>query len=123
MNSTFISAFFINLVQDINILRPLIYMLNDDFGVHSTIIVSHRFVIEDEENGGFWLNELEKVADECNSQIIVQYYIYQIWALTREYDRGFLVSASESSIKGHLPSHHLFKILPKNNVSMYPTWI
>ena len=117
MKKTLLSSFYINLIQDINILRPLIYLMHDDFGIKSKIIVSNGFIIKN-ENNEYWLNEIKRIAEECNSEIIIQYYIYQIWALANEYDKGFLVSASESSIKGHLPSHHLFKILPKNITSV-----
>ena len=117
MKEAFLSAFYINLIQDVNILRPLIYLMNDDFGLKSKIIISNGFMIKNEDDE-HWINEIKEIADECNSEIVIQYYNYQIWALAQEYDKGFLVSASESSIKGHLPSHHLFKILPRNITSV-----
>ena len=62
MKKAFLSAFYINLIQDINILRPLIYLMHDDFGLKSKIIVSHGFIIKNEDDES-WLNEIKQIAD------------------------------------------------------------
>ena len=112
MESSLLSAFYFNLLQDVNILRPLIYLLFDDFEINSTIIVSQDFIALDFQ--GIWIKEIQEIAKETNSEVIYQSSLHQIWLYTGQFYSGYIVSASESDLPSHRNSHEIFKIIPNN---------
>ena len=57
MKNNVIAGFIVNLLQDINILRPLIYLAADDIGLKPIIFVTDYFVKRDKSK--MWLKELE----------------------------------------------------------------
>ena len=65
MKNNVIAGFIVNLLQDINILRPLIYLVADDIGVKPTIFVTDSFVKRDKSK--MWIKELESLSNETQS--------------------------------------------------------
>ena len=112
MGYSLLSAFYFNLLQDVNILRPLIYLLSDDLEISPTIIVSQDFLTLDSQ--GIWIKEIKEIAEETNSDVIYQSSLHQIWLYTGQFYSGFIVSASESDLPAHRNSHEIFKVIPKN---------
>lgn len=112
MKSSFLSAFYFDLLQDVNILRPLIYLIADDFGQKPTMILSRTFCKRDSQN--LWINEITAIARETNSNIIYQSSLHQIWELANQFCSGFIISSSESDLRAHNNSHNIFKIMPKS---------
>src|SRR4051794_4784977 len=61
------AIFLINLVQDVNILRPLVFMATRDFGLRALLLVSAKFSGRD--LFGIWHRELEQICAETGATL------------------------------------------------------
>ena len=102
------AIFLINLVQDVNVLRPLIFMGRRDFGFDTLLLVSSKFVGRD--LFGIWQNELQLLAAQTGARVA---YFDSDWeALERLVGQGLIFAASESHLHNHVTTHSVFRYAP-----------
>jgi glycosyltransferase involved in cell wall biosynthesis len=102
-------VFLVNLLQDVNILRPLALLAASELDIPVEFLMSDKFIERDSQ--GLWQAEIEGLCQ-------------QIGALSRIYDsefaahallqgkRGVLVAASESNLSAHTHTHNVFRVAP-----------
>ena len=110
MRRSFLSGFYFDLLQDVNILRPLVYMVCDDFGMIPTLVISGDFLKRD--SNSIWISEINEIAEETNSKILYETSRFKIWSYNLRFSSGFMISASESNLRPPRNSHNLFKTIP-----------
>jgi glycosyltransferase involved in cell wall biosynthesis len=102
------AVFLINLVQDVNILRPLVFMATRDFEMPALLLVSTKFSGRD--LFGIWRRELEQICAETGAELRFFGSDWEAHAsLTGE---GLIVAASESSLPNHVTTHSVFRYAP-----------
>jgi len=103
------TAFFaVNLVQDVNILRPLIFMASRDFGMATKILVSNKFSGRD--IFGIWRSELHQICEETGAAL--EYFSDDWEAHQQLVGTGLIFAASESHLPNHVTTHSLFRHAP-----------
>ena len=85
------AVFLINLTQDVNVLRPLIYMAARDFGFQVLILVSPQFRARD--HLVIWESELELICSETRGRLVA--YGSDFEAFRELQGTGVIFSASE----------------------------
>lgn len=104
-------VFIINLIQDINILRPLVTIASRDLQQNTVFLVTTAFIKRDKE--GIWQEELAQIAIDNGTAI--HYFEDAFEALKLlEGKKGLLIAASESHLNAHKPVHDLFHIAPSS---------
>ena len=101
--------FIINLLQDINILRPLIYLASHDLKLPTELIITDAFSKRDIDKT--WRREITQlVTDTCSLEFWVQddFEAYKVL----DGKAGIVFAASESDLSAHAPTHNLFKMAP-----------
>lgn len=102
------AVFLINLIQDVNILRPMIVMASRDFEFAVTLLVARNFLARDVL--GIWHNELNCIASATEASIE---YFDDPWGARRQLKGdGLLFSASESDLPEHAVAHEVFQLAP-----------
>ena len=102
------AAFLINLVQDVNILRPLIFMASRDFGMDTLLLVSRKFTARD--LFGIWQSELEDICEETGARLEL---FGDDWEAHRQLKgEGVIFAASESHLHNHVTTHSVFRHAP-----------
>lgn len=99
----------INLLQDINIIRPLAYIAHRDLKKNVIFLVTHYFLKRD--TNGVWKKELNEIANETNAYIKYYVEMYEVLHLLKN-KTGVIISASESDLDAHKAIYDLFEILP-----------
>lgn len=102
-------VFIINLLQDVNIVRPLAYLAAEQMDAAVGLLVSDRFHLRDKQ--GIWAAELDRIAEDLGAEMFVyadEYEAFQ-WLQSRH---GALVAASESNLSAHHEVHNLFLSAP-----------
>lgn len=103
------AIFLINLVQDVNILRPLIFMAARDFDFRAVILVSPQFANRDPY--GIWRAEVDILRSETGADVRT---FQTDWDAFREIDgTGIIFAGSESSLAGHSTTHNIFRYAPQ----------
>lgn len=102
------AVFLINLVQDVNILRPLVYMATRDYQLSALVLVSTKFSGRD--LFGIWKSELEQICAQTGARL---HFFESDWeahaALKGE---GIIVAASETHLPNHVTTHNVFRYAP-----------
>lgn len=102
------AVFLVQLVQDVNVLRPLIFMAARDFGFATRLLVAKKFLARDPV--GIWRSELDEIAREAGASVA---YFDNDWDAHCELQGGgLLFSASESNLPNHAISHAVFEHAP-----------
>jgi hypothetical protein len=102
------AVFLVHLVQDINILRPLVFMAARDYGFETLFLVSTKFSARDEL--GIWQSELQQISVETGAQVE---FFDTDWEAHRHLDgQGLLFTASESHLHNHVTTHSVFRHAP-----------
>jgi hypothetical protein len=102
-------VFLINLLQDVNIVRPLVLLAAQNLHVSILIMVTYKFLQRDK--GRVWQQELAKLCAETNTS--VQIYSNESEALACLHGKyGVLIAASESNLSAHRETHNVFRIAP-----------
>ena len=112
MMSKPIAGFIVNLLQDVNILRPLIYIAADNIGLRPIIFVTKSFLKRDKSK--LWTRELKAISGHTNATIYFISSLVDVWQLLRSYSTGFIVSASESDLNAHRETHEIFRLTPSS---------
>jgi len=107
--------FIVNLLQDINILRPLVYVAAHRLKLTTRFLVTSAFRKRDKT--GVWQHELNEIATETNSLIHDFDNEFQALQVLQTGD-GALVAASESNLNAHKPVHDLFRVTPSQYVKI-----
>jgi hypothetical protein len=102
------AVFLINLVQDVNVLRPLMLMASRYFDYRCLFLVSHRFAGRDLY--GIWRRELELLRAETKA--VVQSFENDWEAFRKLEGHGLVFAGSESSVSGHQVTHSILRYAP-----------
>lgn len=103
------AVFLVNLLQDVNIIRPLVFMTARDLGMKTVILVIRNFHARDKT--GAWGQELSEICEATGAvRIEIDDAAGAIPHL--EGKSGVLVAASESNLKAHKPTHDIFVNAP-----------
>lgn len=102
------AVFVVQLVQDIVILRPLVYMAARDFHFDVLLLASTRFRARDSQ--GIWESELAQICAETGARL--QFFENDLQAHRQLDGHGLLFSASESHLPQHHTTHSLFLHAP-----------
>ena len=102
------AVFLIQLVQDVHVLRPLVYMATRDFAFDTLLLVSTKFSARDAF--GIWRNELRQICAETGAR--VEYFEDDWDAHHHLTGQGLLFAASESHLPNHTTTHNLFRHAP-----------
>ncbi len=109
------AVFLVNLVQDVNTLRPLVFMAARDFGFSPMFLVTHLFSKRDAS--GIWQQELDEIAGAVGAGIF--HYEHEADALPHLLGKGGLIfSGSESNLSAHTPTHNLFRSSPPSFITV-----
>lgn len=102
------AVFLINLVQDVNILRPLIYMAARDFAFEALILISTKF--HGRDMFGIWQTEIDQICAETGATTAS---FADDWEAHQQLTGGGLIfAASESSLPAHVTTHDVFRHTP-----------
>ena len=103
--------FLVNLLQDVNIIRPLVYMAARDMGCSTQLLVTSAFRKRDKE--GVWQGELQEIQTETGTGLSL--YEHELEALRLLNGKsGVLVAASESNLAAHRLVHDVFRLAPSS---------
>jgi glycosyltransferase involved in cell wall biosynthesis len=102
------AVFLINLVQDVNILRPLVVMASRDFKMDCLLLVSEKFSGRD--LFGIWRNELETLRNDTDARLEM---FRDDWEAHQQLtSRGVIFAGSESHLHNHVTTHSVFLHAP-----------
>lgn len=102
-------VFLLNLLQDVNIIRPLAYLAAREFDGGIAYLASAGFLERDSLR--LWQRELGQIAAETGGSLHI--YSSPLDALAVLQDRhGILIAASESTLSTHANTHNVFRIAP-----------
>lgn len=102
------AIFLLNLVQDANVLRPLMFMAARDFGFRVIVLVSPKFGVRD--MFGIWQAELDVLREQLGADV---HYYKSDWEAFRHLQGcGIIVAGSESGLREHEETHALFRYAP-----------
>ncbi|KGP64015.1 hypothetical protein EP47_03585 [Legionella norrlandica] len=103
------AIFLVNLLQDVNIIRPLMFMTSLDLGLETELLVSNKFLKRDAS--GLWQKELNEICTATGT--IIHYFDNEKEAIQfLQGKSGSLVAASESDLPAHSPTHNVFRLAP-----------
>lgn len=102
------AIFLLNLLQDVNILRPLIFMARQTFGYEPVLLVSSQFYGRDRL--GIWQNEIEEICAANEAQHHVYSSDYE--ASKHLVGCGIIFAGSESHLSAHITTHSVFRAAP-----------
>lgn len=103
------TVFLVNLLQDVNIVRPLAYLAARETRAKVGFLVSERFRERDRKS--LWWPELQALAAETNASIDLfgdEFSAYR--ALMGGH--GVLMAASESNLSAHRQTHDVLRVAP-----------
>jgi hypothetical protein len=102
------AVFLIHLLQDVSVLRPLIFMSARDFEFDTVLLVASKFSARDRL--GIWRNEVDEISRAAGARVE---HFHDDWEAHRHLDgHGLLFSASESHLHNHATTHDVFRHAP-----------
>lgn len=104
------AVFVIDLVQDVNILRPLVFMARSEFDFDVLLLVSQKFAARD--TLGVWRNELELICRETGARL--ELFESHLAAYRHLDGEGLLFTGSESHLQDHSTAHDLLRHAPQS---------
>lgn len=105
--------FLVNLLQDVNILRPLILMAGREVSCSTHLLVTEAFRKRDKT--GIWQRELGEIVTEAGASI--SFYEHEFDALRLLSGKGgVMFAASESHLGAHKQVHDVFRLAPSSFV-------
>lgn len=102
-------VFLFNLLQDVNILRPLVFLAARDCDADIVLLVSHTFTSRDRTF--LWQRELARLAVDVDAATHVFETSLDVHAVL-EGRRGLLFAGSESDLFGHHETHSAMQVAP-----------
>jgi hypothetical protein len=104
-----------NLVQDVAVLRPLIYLAHDDLGITAKLVCLAGLRRRDPT--GLWRRELERIQADTGAPLLWIETPWQLWQSLAP-ERGLLVCASESELNNHRDMRLLVQSAPSNLITL-----
>ena len=102
-------VFLVNLMQDVNIIRPLVQLAVQAMNAPVLLLMSDKFIERDTQ--GSWQAELQTLSTETGAGL--QMYDSEFAALRALAGlQGVLVAASESDLSAHSHTHNVFRVAP-----------
>ncbi|MBP1805038.1 hypothetical protein [Rubellimicrobium aerolatum] len=102
-------VFVVNLLQDVNVLRPLAFLAGRETGARLRFLVTSRFF--DRDAGGVWKAEIDDIARRIGAEVDT-YGSAMDAVLALQGGWGALIAASESDLSGHVHVHEVFRAAP-----------
>ncbi|HKY39094.1 MAG TPA: tetratricopeptide repeat protein [Polyangiaceae bacterium] len=109
------AVFLINLVQDVNILRPLVVMAARDLGLVAEVLVTRTFAGRDRL--GIWQRELAELGETTGVPITV-FHDEREAARLLAGSGGIVVAASDTNFEGHREVHDVMRLAPSSFVKI-----
>ena len=105
------AVFLINLLQDINIVRPLVFMASRDLGLRTEFLIFPQFLKRDKN--GLWQQELKEIGQATGTTVMIVEDEMEALQLLQG-KAGTLVAASESNLSAHTPTHDVLRFAPSS---------
>jgi hypothetical protein len=105
--------FLINLVQDVNIVRPLVYLAARETGAQIGLLVSDAFIKRDRQK--VWQTEVARLAADTDASVHLYGTPAEAHALLAG-GSGMIFAASESRLPNHHETSDVFRIAPGSYV-------
>lgn len=102
-------VFLFNLLQDVNILRPVVYLAAREFDVRILILVSGRFLDRDTRRA--WQREIAQMSADVGAETYIYPTPIEAFAILQD-KQGLIFAGSESSLPGHVETHDVFRTAP-----------
>ncbi|MBC2651536.1 glycosyltransferase family protein [Novosphingobium aerophilum] len=102
------AVFLLNLVQDVNILRPLVHMARESHGYTPVLLISAQFFGRDRL--GIWRNEIDEICAATGASQHV--YNNEFEAFEHLGGSGIIFAGSESHLPAHITTHNVFRYAP-----------
>ncbi|MBN9020959.1 MAG: hypothetical protein J0H08_02455 [Rhizobiales bacterium] len=106
------AVFIFNLLQDVNILRPLVFLARD-LGLEPRLLVSSAFA--DRDTTGLWRNELDAIA--LSAPATKSAFANAAEAADALRAGGIVFAGSESNLDAHNFSHDALRVAPASYVT------
>lgn len=100
-------VFLFNLIQDVNILRPLVYLSKSNHENVIYFLVSEKFINRDKQKA--WQSELAELASATGAISLVYGDCYQIVSFLKD-KKGIIFAGSESNLDAHDMTRDVFKV-------------
>jgi hypothetical protein len=105
--------FLLNLVQDVNVLRPLVYLTARETNAQIGLIVSDAFLKRDRQK--IWQREVGALASDTGSSLHLYGTPAEAYAVLAG-GSGIILAASESNLPAHHETSEVFRIAPQSYV-------
>lgn len=109
------AVFLINLVQDVNVLRPLVVMAARDLGLVAEVLVTRKFAGRDRL--GIWQQELAELGETTGATITV-FHDEREAAQLLAGSGGIVVAASDTNFEGHREVYDVMRLAPPSFVKI-----
>lgn len=107
------AVFVVNLLQDVNVLRPLVFVARD-VGLSPRFLVTNGF--DGRDKNGEWRAEIEEIARACRAS--VQRFSHPVQAVETLRSGGVVFAGSESNLEAHRPSREVLKCAPRSYITV-----
>lgn len=108
------AVFLINLLQDVNILRPLV-LLAHSLAIPARLLVTTAFAKRDQS--GLWQGELQEIAGATGARIDTFETVSDAIVLLQD-GGGIILAGSESSLEAHAITHNILRAAPQSYVTV-----
>jgi glycosyltransferase involved in cell wall biosynthesis len=105
-----------NLLQDVNVLRPLAYLAYDDFNIKPLLFITSGFKKRD--RSGTWQSELKQLQDDTCGEIVTIDTPWKIWSALNANCHGIIITSSESDLSAHRETHSILRSSPSNFITL-----
>ena len=102
-------VFLINLLQDVNIIRPLALLAARDTELQISFLVSDRFNTRDKRK--IWMPELNRLAKLTHASVTIYDSPFSAFQ-SLQGGVGLIVAASESNLSAHAQTHDVLRAAP-----------
>jgi len=103
------AVFLLNHLQDVNLVRPLVFLAARDLGLRTAFLVSQHFVENDKSL--IWQQELNEIGEATVTPTRIFHSGFQAIEFIQG-KTGILVAASESNVPAHAPVHEVLRAAP-----------
>lgn len=104
-----------NLLQDVNILRPIVFLAKRDLKADTRIFVTRKF--QKRDRLGNWFEELKEIAETTGATIQIVNDEFHAQQQLQDL-AGIMFAASETNLSAHDIVHNIFRLKPSSFVSV-----
>lgn len=108
------AVFLINLLQDVNILRPLIFLASE-MGLSARLIVTTAF--EKRDRSEVWRSELQEISITTGASVETIDTLAEAISLLQDAG-GIIFAGSESSLEAHSITHNILRTAPRSYMTV-----